>query len=339
VAGHSGQMQGRIACFPVAALLSAHHVVGFVSQQKDVAPHIERTCRPVQSIFKEMGTCCFQRAHRMDKESFWQLHRVLFANLGGRVKPKRSSKKKHCDGTKNGLMPSPTRLSIALRHFAGGGPDDTSTVHGASHTEVHRSVWRTINAVNKSEKLRIQFPSDHAKQRAIAAGFCWKSGAGFNNCVGAIDGLLVWIEKPHLAECEDATTGVKKFFCGRKKKFGMNMQAVCDHEGRFLDVSIGHPASALDSLCFATSSLEAKIKMRGFLALGLCLFRDDTHTNSFHMATPWKGIKSGVKDDCNFHHSQVRTKIECAFGMLVAPFSTVQECLLNLVSKELMLLQ
>jgi hypothetical protein len=41
-------------------------------------------------------------------------------------------------------------------------------------------------------------------------------------------------------------TGVRAFFCGRKSKFGYNMQAVCDADGRFLSVWINHPASASD---------------------------------------------------------------------------------------------
>ena len=52
-----------------------------------------------------------------------------------------------------------------------------------------------------------------------------KSQAGFDNCVGAIDGMLVWIEKPNKKECRKVGVGSKKFYCGRKKKYGLNLQA------------------------------------------------------------------------------------------------------------------
>jgi len=316
---------GRIACLVVVALLCIDRLVA--NQNGSPAPHIHRNRRPVHSMFKEMGPHYFRRAYRMDEEHFWTLHRLLCRELGGRVKPKKSSKKKHRNGAKNGLIPSPTRLSVALRCFAGGRPDDVAAAHGISHTEVCRSVWKTVNAVNRCDRLRVQFPSTWTEQRAIAAGFGRKSRAGFKVCAGAIDGILIWTEKPYLAECDEAQTGVKKFFCGRKKKFGMNMQAACDHEGRFLDVFIGHPASTSDFLCFSTSSLKAKLERRGFLAPGLCLFGDNAYANSLCMATPWKNVKSGPKDAHNCYHSSLRIKIECAFGMLVARWGILRRAM------------
>ena len=263
----------------------------------------------------------------MDEPSFWKLHRLLYKFLGGRVMPQRGSKKRHRNGAKNGVITSPTRLSVGLRHFAGGRPDDIAIVHGTSHTETCRCVWRLVNAVNKCEELQIKFPTVHAHQKLIAEGFRKKSRVGFHRCTGAVDGLLVWIERPHCEECDAAATGAKKFFCGRKKKFGLNVQAVCDHEERFLDVCIGHPASTSDHLCFATSPLKNKLETRGFLAPGLCLFGDNAYANTFYMATPWKGVKSGPKDDCNFCHSQARIKIECAFGMLVGRWGIMRRAM------------
>jgi len=35
------------------------------------------------------------------------------------------------------------------------------------------------------------------------------------------------------------------------------------------------------------------------------------------MVTPYANVSSGSKDDYNFYHSQLRIRVECAFGMLV----------------------
>ena len=43
---------------------------------------------------------------------------------------------------------------------------------------------------------------------------------------------------------EKANLGSKKFFFGREKRFGMNMQAICDHKRRFLDIDIAQVAYA-----------------------------------------------------------------------------------------------
>jgi DDE superfamily endonuclease len=80
------------------------------------------------------------------------------------------------------------------------------------------------------------------------------------------------MEKPSKADCLKAQCGSKKFFCGRKHKFGLNLQGTCDAEGKFLDISIAHPASTSDFLAFATSDLQKQLEVRDFLAPGLCNF-------------------------------------------------------------------
>jgi len=83
-------------------------------------------------------------------------------------------------------------------------------------------------------------------------------------------------------------------------------------------VSILHPGTAADILCFTTSAIGHKLENNpSFLAPGLCLFGDNAYVNAPCMATLFKGIRSGPKDDYNFYHSQVCINIECAFGMLI----------------------
>jgi hypothetical protein len=200
-------------------------------------------------------------------------------------------------------------------------------VHGISHTDVFVSVWFTVDAVNACSQLSIVFPADHQRQRELAFGFQQRSRAGFSSCVGAIDGIWIWIAKPKKGECEKVQCGRKKFFCGRKHKFGLNMQAVCDAEGRFLDVEIGHPASTSDFLAFSTSRFHSKLETDGFLADGLCLFGDNADVNQTYMATPFKAVRTGAKDDYNFYHSQVRIKVECAFGMLINRWGIMRRAL------------
>jgi hypothetical protein len=61
------------------------------------------------------------------------------------------------------------RLSVALRYFAGGSVYDISVVYGISHLEVFYSVWRVVDAVNKTNELAFSYPTCHDKQRQIAA--------------------------------------------------------------------------------------------------------------------------------------------------------------------------
>jgi hypothetical protein len=81
---------------------------------------------------------------------------------------------------------------------------DIALVHGISHTDAFNSVWLALDAVNTCPQLAIQFPVEHQKQREIASGFLQRSSAGFACCTGAIDGTLIWIEKPKKGECNKA---------------------------------------------------------------------------------------------------------------------------------------
>jgi hypothetical protein len=268
---------------------------------------VNRERKRVQEIFRELGPSYTRRAYRMSAASFWKLHRLLVKYL--RKPPAlKQNKKVMVKGAANGIISTPLRLSCAIRYFAGGRPEDIALVHGISHTEVFHSVWMVADAINECAELSFSFPEDHAKQRSIAEGFKRKSQAGFDTCVGAIDGLLVWTERFSDDECAWAGVGPRKFFCVRKHKFGLNLQGTCDSENRFLDVSIVHPASTSDFLAFSTSSLYHKLEKKDFLAPGLCLFGDAAYMNCKYFVTPFKNVASGSKDDFNFYQSQVSAK-------------------------------
>jgi DDE superfamily endonuclease len=96
---------------------------------------------------------------------------------------------------------------------------------------------------------------------------------------------------------------------GRKHKFGLNMQAKCDADGKFVNISIAHPASTSDFLAFSTSKLQKKIESPGFLAPGLCIFGDNAYVNNSYFMTPFKNIRVGSKDAFNFYHSQLMINI------------------------------
>jgi hypothetical protein len=285
-----------------------------------------RVRRDVSSIFREQGPYYVRRAYRMTESSFWELHRILQPYMSS-IRLKGGRQKNHRNGGKNGLISSETRLSAAIRYFAGGRPEDIAICHGIAHSEVFYSVWKVVDAVNRCEELAFGFPASHAKQQELALAFKAKSAAGIDCCVGAVDGMLLWIERPTNADCERAHCGSKKFFCGRKHKFGLNLQATCDAEGKFLDVSIAHPASTSDFLAFSTSSLQKKIETPGYLAPGLCIFGDAAYVNNGYFMTPFKNVKGGIKDTFNFYHSQLRINIECAFGMFVGRWGILRKAL------------
>ena len=110
------------------------------------------------------------------------------------------------------------------------------------------------------------------------------------------------------------------------EKFGINLQATCDHRRRFLNISMKYPGATSDFVAFDTSMFHGEICTPGFLAPGLCLFGDNAYVNQTYMATPYPNISDNCfKDDYNFYHSQLRISIECAFGMLVSRWGILQK--------------
>ena len=109
-----------------------------------------------------------------------------------------------------------------------------------------------IDAINSGEDFDIVFPESEEEQQKLADGFMMKSRAGFQNCVGAIDGILVWTDKPSISDLASLRFGSAWFYCGHKSKHGLNMQAVCDVNGRFLDIFIGCPGTTSDYLACRT---------------------------------------------------------------------------------------
>jgi hypothetical protein len=280
--------------------------------------------RTIDSIIRELGDHYFRRAYRMTKKDFFKLVAILRPSLVNKNTANKQVKKR----APNGPISPETRLSIALRYFAGGKAYDIALVHGVSHSSVfERCIWPVVEAINHCTDFDINFPEDHDEQVKIAGEFKAKSAPGFDVCVGAIDGILIWTEQPRKKDSDAMKCGAKRFFCGRKHKFGFNMQAICDAKGNFLQVWIKNPGSSSDYICYVRSKFYDKLLTPGFLAEGLALFGDNAYVASTFMVVPYKGARKGPKDDFNFYQSQLRINIECAFGKLVARWSILRSAL------------
>jgi hypothetical protein len=312
-----------------AAALAAARVVQWRHEQRRqrrpvrrrIGAH-RRSRNQVEDIYQQLGPTNFKKAYRMKYHSFKRLARklrngIIEFSLVRKQRNHNSSSsppKRKYRYVPNGPITSSVRLACALRYFAGGSPYDIMTSYCIGYADMINSVWYVVDAINAYSEFQISYPADHEEQQAIAEGFRRKSAANFDCCAGAIDGILVWIHKPSQEECTKAGCSDGKFFCGRKHKFGLNCQAVCNSQGKFLDMSIIYPGSTSDCLAFEGMSLYSRME-NGLLAPGLCLFGDNAYLNSVYMATPYSGVSGGSKDAYNFYHSQLRINIECAFGM------------------------
>ena len=217
-----------------------------------------RVRRSVESVRDEIGDDLFRRAYRMSFTSFQELHALLqpvitaiHKELMDKASAKRREERTRRLGTRrtgvacwrqwqrfvpNGVIHTTVRLAIALHFFAGGDIYDIAPLYGVGRTDTFRSVWMVVEAVLCTDAWKLVFPENHTEQKQLARAFANRSQAGFNCCVGAVDGILIWVLQPSPSCCKESSCNATKFFCGRKHKFSLNCQAVADCRGKF----VGH---------------------------------------------------------------------------------------------------
>jgi hypothetical protein len=102
----------------------------------------------------------------------------------------------------------------------------------------------------------------------------------------------------------------------QRSKGCVNVQATCDAKCKFTYLSVRSPGGTWDSRAFYGSSLKDFLDEipRGFYAVG-----DSAYTLSSSLLVPYTGADKKKKgnDVFIFHLSQLRIKIEQAFGLLV----------------------
>ena len=207
-----------------------------------------------KDVFDPLGDYLICRAFRMSRESFYLLHDILEPLLNAKFFPKNGGTR---DPSKNPyLIKTNIRLAIAIRYFAGGSPYDIMLTYGVSFSAVFSSVYGVIDCINKCEELAFQFPSKE-EQLEISHGYKQKSGALFDRVIGAIDGILIWILKPTKDECEEAGCQEGSFKCSRKDKFGLNMQAICDHKFRLRWIDLNWPGNSSDFMAWSTYKIAS----------------------------------------------------------------------------------
>ncbi len=156
----------------------------------------KRKRRTVSQVHHELGDYMFRRSYRMDYQTFLRLYNTIRTDLF-KCLDYNSTKRNAPNGRINPMV----RLACALRIFAGGDAYDLITTYGISYHEVWSSVSHVISAVKSCNSLAIRFPTDHKEQEKIARGFRSISDANFSICVGAVDGILIWIRKPNDKQC------------------------------------------------------------------------------------------------------------------------------------------
>ncbi|EGZ07497.1 hypothetical protein PHYSODRAFT_319330 [Phytophthora sojae] len=159
----------------------------------------------------------------------------------------------------------------------------------------------------------LRFPISEQEQRHSAREFARLSNDGImRGCVGAIDGWLCPIQVPRRREVRI----VASFFSGHYPRYGINVRPRVDYHCRFTAISSSSPGGMGDYIAYLHWKLS---QLADTFPKGLHLVGDNAYSNSNTLLTPLRRPHTTIasRDSSNFLLSQLRIRVEMAFGLLV----------------------
>ncbi|XP_071062736.1 putative nuclease HARBI1 [Pseudochaenichthys georgianus] len=192
-----------------------------------------------------------------------------------------------------------------------------SRVFGMPRSTVHRIVHRVTEEVVAICHQVIHLPRTAEDLEAVSRGFAGLARhRAFRKAAGAIDGCHVRIVPPSGPDGH----------CYRNRKLfsSILLQAVCDHQGRFIDTYVGWHGSVHDSRVLRHSPLYRQAL---YPPPGHFILADGGYPCLQHplpLITPYKRPLQGVGPQrFNSHHSRARSIIERAFGVMKTRFRSI----------------
>jgi hypothetical protein len=211
------------------------------------------------------------------------------------------------------------KLQMALRYFAGARVLDLCGYYGVSERFVYHYIFLVCDLLCKHPELQLKFPKTADQQKQTAAEFASRSFHGvLRGCLGAIDGWLVLIKAPSAKECQGGN--VRSYFSGHYQTYGINVQACVDIHSRFTAVSMACPGKTNDAQAWVCWKLSKIIESFPF---GYYLVGDNAYPCCDRLLTPFNITEKDncvYRDSFNFYLSQLRIRVEMAFGLLVCKF-------------------
>jgi len=191
-------------------------------------------------IGEDVPDWCWKKNFRMSKDCFLELANELCPFLAP-----------NSDSPNRRALSTEKRLAITLYYLKDTGSlwmtANAFGIHQCTASKHIHSVCETINMILGPKYLHL--PRNTGEMRRKVSEFEIKFG--MTQAYGCIDGTHIPLKRP--------PQNSQDYFC-YKQYFSLNMQAICDSKGYFMDVECKWPGSVHDAKMFANSSINHKMK-------------------------------------------------------------------------------
>lgn len=273
-----------------------------------------------EHVQRELHTKTFEPKYHMPLRSFSRLVHILLSHITIDVTKSRNST------SGNDPIYPELIVAIGLRYLGGEMVKSLEDIFGVDDASVARVINLFFDAVLTNDSLQIRMPQSAEEFKDLADGFNALSGADglFHGCIGALDGWLCCTVQPR------DVTNQRDYFSGHYQCFGLNIQAICDHKLRFIFFAVTSPGKTGDARAFNKCIklgrwIDAKLKNTGFFLVG-----DNAYVLRDELLIPFSGSSiTEVQRTYNFFLSQLRIRIEMAFGRLTTKWRIFRRKLEN----------
>ena len=271
-----------------------------------------------------LATEMFTRRFRMPKAHFDYLLNAIRSDIT--VDDRKSS-----NSTKGATLPISPEIVVrcGLDRLAHGTSElILQDLYGISLSSTSRVIELFLDAVDNNTscpELQVNLPDptsivelDNMAKRWSMTSTKYLLLDGF---LGALDGWLPRTEKPR------GVTNQSDYFSGHYQCFGLNVQAMCDPDLVFMYYAVAAPGKVNDIRAFRRcDGLQHWIQA---LPDGFYIGADNAYPLSRKILIPFTGpeLDSEPKRAYNFYISQLRIRIEMAFGRLTTKWRILRTTL------------
>ncbi|XP_060583052.1 putative nuclease HARBI1, partial [Ruditapes philippinarum] len=176
---------------------------------------------------------------------------------------------------------------------------------GVDIATVSRVITKVTDILFGLKDQVIKFPMTDTDRRKVMNGFY--AIRGFPSVIGCIDGTHVKLISP--GQPDEAA------YVNRKHQHSINVQATCDHKGKFTSLNACWPGSCHDSHVFRMSSIGRHLQSHNQDPQNGYLLGDSGYPCRPFLITPFLQPRNENEERFNKAHISTRNVVERVFGV------------------------